>query len=133
VKTKLALLAVPMVAGFWAGSAPVLAVTPVYANTQVVGEHQNVRNLYRLRCGGCHGGDGEGTSNTMPKLAPALKGNPFIMNAPPGVIISVIRKGRNDRQRLYHDSPFANMPAFGAEMVPNADELVQFLKTDLQK
>lgn len=133
MKTKLALLAVPMVAGFWAASAPVLADQPIYANAQVAGEHQNVRNLFRLRCGGCHGGNGEGTSNTMPKLAPALKGNPFIINAPPAVIINVIRKGRNDRQRLYHDSPFANMPAFGAEMVPNVDELVQFLKTDLQK
>ena len=133
MKIKLSLLAVPMVAGFWAGSAPVLADQPVYANEQLPGEHQNVRNLFRLRCGGCHGGDGEGTSNTMPKLAPALKGNPFIINAPPVVIIQVIRKGRNNRQRLYHTSPFANMPAFGAELVPNVDELVQFLKTDLQK
>ena len=133
MKTKLALLAVPMVAGLWAGSAPVLADQPIYANAPVLGEHQNVRNLFRLRCGGCHGGDGEGTSNTMPKLAPALKGNPFIINAPAAVIISVIRKGRTGRRRLYHTSSFANMPAFGAEMVPNVDDLVAFLKTDLQK
>jgi mono/diheme cytochrome c family protein len=133
VKIKLALLAVPMVAGFWAGSAPVLADQPIYANAPVTGEHQNVRNLFRLRCGGCHGGDGEGTSNTMPKLAPALKGNPFVINAPAVVLVNVIRKGRIGRQRLYHDSPFANMPGFGAEMVPDVDALVQFLKTDLQK
>lgn len=133
MKIKLALLAVPMVAGFWASSAPVLADQPIYPSAPVVGEHQNVRNLFRLRCGACHGGDGEGTSNTMPKLAPALKGNPFVINAPPVVLVNLIRKGRIGRQRLYHDSPFANMPGFGAEMVPDADALVQFLKTDLQK
>jgi len=129
----LALLAVPMVAGFWAVSEPVLADQAVYPNAPVAGEHQNVRNLFRLRCGGCHGGDGEGTSNTMPKMAPALKGNPLVLNAPNVVLVNIIRKGRIGRQRLYHDSPFANMPGFGAEMVPNVDELVVFLKTDLQK
>jgi mono/diheme cytochrome c family protein len=133
VKIKLALLAVPMVAGFWAVSEPVLADQAVYPNAPVAGEHQNVRNLFRLRCGGCHGGDGEGTSNTMPKMAPALKGNPLVLNAPNVVLVNIIRKGRIGRQRLYHDSPFANMPGFGAEMVPNVDELVVFLKTDLQK
>lgn len=133
MKIKLALLAVPMVAGFWAGSAPVLAEQPIYPNAPVVGENQNVRNLFRLRCGGCHGGNGEGTSNTMPKLAPALKGNPLVINAPNVVLVNIIRKGRIGRQRLYHDSPFANMPGFGAEMVPDADALVNFLKTDLQK
>ena len=133
MKTKLALLAVPMVAGFWAVSEPVLADQAIYPNAPVTGEHQNVRNLFRLRCGGCHGGDGEGTSNTMPKMAPALKGNPLVLNAPNVVLVNIIRKGRIGRQRLYHDSPFANMPGFGAEMVPNVDELVVFLKTDLQK
>jgi mono/diheme cytochrome c family protein len=133
VKIKLALLAVPMVAGFWAVSEPVLADQAVYPNAPVAGEHQNVRNLFRLRCGGCHGGDGEGTSNTMPKMAPALKGNPLVLNAPNVVLVNIIRKGRIGRQRLYHDSPFANMPGFGVEMVPNVDELVVFLKTDLQK
>jgi mono/diheme cytochrome c family protein len=133
VKIKLALLAVPMVAGFWGASAPVLADQSIYPNAPVTGEHQNVRNLFRLRCGACHGGDGEGTSNTMPKLAPALKGNPLVLNAPNVVLVNIIRKGRIGRQRLYHDSPFANMPGFGAEMVPNVDELVVFLKTDLQK
>jgi mono/diheme cytochrome c family protein len=122
-----------MVAGFWAASAPVLADQPVYVNAPVAGENQNVRNLFRLRCAGCHGGNGEGTSNSMPKLAPALKGNPLVINAPNVVLVNIIRKGRIGRQRLYHDSPFANMPGFGAEMVPNVDELVVFLKTDLQK
>ncbi len=133
MKIKLALLAVPMVAGFWAVSEPVLADQAIYPNAPVTGEHQNVRNLFRLRCGGCHGGNGEGTSNTMPKMAPALKGNPLVLNAPNVVLVNIIRKGRIGRQRLYHDSPFANMPGFGAEMVPNVDELVVFLKTDLQK
>jgi len=44
----------------------------------------------------------------------------------------VIRKGRTGPQRLYHES-YPNMPAFGAEAVPDVDALVQFLKTDLQQ
>jgi hypothetical protein len=40
VKIKLALLAVPMVAGFWAVSEPVLADQAVYPNAPVAGEHQ---------------------------------------------------------------------------------------------
>ncbi|HZZ94837.1 MAG TPA: cytochrome c [Usitatibacter sp.] len=138
MKSKRGLFALGIFAAAMAGAvtayaqAPGWGTTPVFPSVPVVGEHQNLRNLYRLRCGVCHGGNGEGTNNDYPRLAPALKGNPFIQHAPSAAIIAVIRKGRTGPQRLYHES-YPNMPAFGAEAVPDADALVQFLKTDLQQ
>ena len=132
VKAKRGLFALGVFAAAMAGAVTAYAESPVWPASPVVGEHQNVRNLYRLRCGVCHGGNGEGTNNDYPRLAPALKGNPFVQHAPNAAVIAVVRKGRTGPQRLYHES-YPNMPAFGAEAVPDADALVQFLKTDLQK
>ncbi|HVO88052.1 MAG TPA: cytochrome c [Casimicrobiaceae bacterium] len=142
MKAKLRLLAIPLMAGFMGVSAPALSQTTApmssgwndgrYMQAQVPGANQNLRNLYRLRCATCHGENGEGSMRDYPRLAPALKGNPFIQNAPPDAIIRVIRLGREGPQRLYHES-FPNMPAFGAEAVPDADALVTFLKGDLQR
>jgi mono/diheme cytochrome c family protein len=98
----------------------------------VAGVNKNQENVYRLRCGACHGANGEGTDHEWPRLAPALKGNPFVKNAPAAALISVIRLGRNGRERLYKES-YPNMPAFGAEAVVDVEGLVQYLKTDLQK
>ena len=56
-----------------------------------------------------------------------------LLAAPPAAaIVRVIRLGRNGRERLYHES-YPNMPAFGSEAVFDADGLVNFLKTDLQR
>jgi mono/diheme cytochrome c family protein len=136
VKAKFGVLAVPILAAVMGASTAALAQSlserPMITNAPVVGDGQNMRNLYILRCGGCHGRAGEGTAWDWPKLGPALKGNPFIQNAPASAIIRVIRKGRNGRERLYHES-FPNMPAFGAEAVFDADGMVAFLKGDLQK
>ena len=85
---------------------------------------------YKMRCATCHGSKGEGT--VAPPLAPPLKGNPFVINAPAAVIVQLIRHGRINRQRLYNES-YANMPSFGPEEIPDPEALVQFLKTDLQK
>jgi mono/diheme cytochrome c family protein len=116
------------------GSAPAVAAeTSVFDQAPLPGANMNVRNLFRLRCATCHGPNGEGTAHVYPNMAPPLKGNPFVMNAPVAVLVGVIRKGREGRQRLYHDSPYSNMPPFGVEIVPDADELANFLKTDLQK
>jgi len=131
VKAKRGWFALAIFAAAMAGTYA-CAETSLWPSAPVVGEHQNVRNLYRLRCGVCHGGNGEGTNYDYPRLAPALKGNPFIQHAPAAAIIAVIRKGRTGPQRLYHES-YPNMPAFGAEQVPDVDALVQFLKTDLQQ
>ena len=133
MKAKAGLVAVGFLIGMgaMAGSAPVVA-EPIYKSAPVVGENQNVRNLFRLRCGSCHGPDGEGTDHDYPQLAPALKGNPFVQHSPPAALIQVIRKGRTGTQRLYHES-YPNMPAFGAEAVPDVDALVRFLQSDLQR
>lgn len=131
MKAKLRLITLGVFVGAMAGSTCALA-EPVFPTHPVVGEHQNFRNLYRLRCASCHGANGEGTDHEWPHLAPALKGNPFVQHAPPAAIIRVIRLGRNGRERLYHES-YPNMPAFGAEAVFDVDGLVHFLKTDLQQ
>jgi mono/diheme cytochrome c family protein len=104
----------------------------VFPTHPVAGAHENYRNLFRLRCSSCHGANGEGTDHEFPHTGPALKGNPFVQHAPAEAIIKVIRLGRNGRERLYHEA-YPNMPAFGAEAVFDADGLVNFLKTDLQR
>jgi mono/diheme cytochrome c family protein len=90
------------------------------------------RNRYLQVCASCHGMSGEGTRVEWPSVGPALKGNPFVKSAPNAAIAKVIRSGRNGRQRLYHDT-YPNMPAFGMEVVPDVDELIAYLKGDLQK
>lgn len=120
-----------MIAGLMATSAA-FAATELFPQAPVAGEHQQYRDLYRLRCATCHGANGQGTNDDYPRLAPALRGNPFVQHAPAAAIIQVIRKGRTGEQRLYHES-YPNMPAFGAQAVFDVDGLVQFLKTDLQK
>jgi mono/diheme cytochrome c family protein len=123
---------VGILVGALVGSTCALAATPLYPTAPMAGDKGQYRDLYRLRCASCHGANGEGTFNDMPKTGPALKGNPFVQHAPSAAIIQVIRKGRTGEQRLYHET-FPNMPAFGAEAVFDVDGLVQFLKTDLQK
>jgi mono/diheme cytochrome c family protein len=135
VKAKSGLMAIGILVGAVAASVGPAAVagTPVYEQQKpVVGEHQNFRNLYRLRCGTCHGAEGEGTATDYPRLAPALRGNPFVQHAPAAAVIQVIRHGRSGQERLYPES-VPNMPAFGAEAVFDVDGLVNFLKTDLQR
>ena len=129
---RTALAAIALAASSMMGSTAVLADEGVYNTHPVTGASQMYRNLFRLRCSSCHGANGEGTNDEYPKLGPALKGNPFILNAPTVAIVNVIRLGRAGRQRLYHET-FPNMPAFGVEMVPDADGLADFLKNDLQK
>ena len=115
--------------------APAESMPPrdtLYPTAPLPGENMGPRNFYRLRCSTCHGVDGGGLAHEWPNTGPALKGNPFVMNAPASAIIRVIRKGRTGRQRLYHDT-YPNMPAFGIELVPHVEDLVAFLKGDLQK
>jgi hypothetical protein len=132
VKAKLRLIALGVSLGALAASAGAWAQQEVYPSHQVAGVNKNQENVYRLRCGAGHGANGEGTDHEWPRLAPALKGNPFVKNAPAAALISVIRLGRNGRERLYKES-YPNMPAFGAEAVVDVEGLVQYLKTDLQK
>jgi mono/diheme cytochrome c family protein len=85
---------------------------------------------YKMRCASCHGLKGEGT--VAPPLAPPLRGNAFVINAPVAVIVQLIRHGRINRQRLYNEG-YANMPSFGPEEIPDPEAIAQYLKTDLQK
>ena len=87
---------------------------------------------YQMRCASCHGSEGQGTRASMPPLAPALKGNPFIVNGSPAAIRTVIRKGRSGQKRLYNDT-YPNMPSYGPEAVPDVDALVAYLKGDMQR
>lgn len=90
-------------------------------------------DVYQLRCASCHGAEGLGPEEGgLPKLAPPLKGNAFVMNAPYEAIYMVIRKGRGGAARVYDDK-YPNMPAFGALMVPDVRALVEFLKGELQE
>lgn len=88
-------------------------------------------DYYQLRCADCHGSNGQGTEGLSPSLAPALRDNPLVMNAPSSVIVDIIRHGRSGQQRVYDKYP--NMPMFGPVMVPDAEGLVEYLKTDLQQ
>lgn len=85
--------------------------------------------VYEIRCSLCHGASGEGTK--APPLGPPLKGNAFVVNAPPAAIAQVIRKGRSGRERAY-DEAYPNMPAFSPVNVTDVDALIQYLKGDLQ-
>ena len=87
---------------------------------------------YQLRCATCHGSEGQGTKAQLPALAPALKGNPFVVNGSPAALRTVIRKGRAGQKRLYNDT-YPNMPSFGPEVVPDVDALVAYIKGDLQR
>ena len=55
---------------------------------------------YQMRCAACHGSEGQGTRASIPPLAPALKGNPFVVNGSPAALRTVVRKGRSGKKRL---------------------------------
>jgi mono/diheme cytochrome c family protein len=124
------LAAVPLLAGLLAWGAPALAEKALTNAPEATAS--DARNWYLLRCATCHGTNGEGTKKDWPQTGPALKGNPFVQNSPTSAIITVIRKGRNGRQRLYHDT-YPNMPAFGVEALPHVEDLVAYLKGPLQQ
>lgn len=112
-----------VVAATAAALAAVLAMNSAFAEWDAA-------DNYKLRCSTCHGSSGQGTA--APPLAPPLKGNPFVINAPAPVLVQLIRHGRVGRQRVYHEA-YANMPSFGPEAVPDPEALVQYLKTGLQQ
>jgi mono/diheme cytochrome c family protein len=131
VKAKFALAMLPLLAALFAFSAPAVGQSTLSVNAPDPGASP-ARNWFRMRCATCHGQNGEGTKNDWPQTGPALKGNPFIINAPEAAIIRVIRKGRSGKERLYHDT-YPNMPSFGIEALPDAEGVVAYLKGELQK
>lgn len=109
------------------GTALLGALVTLPAQAQI-----DAKEFYMLRCATCHGSEGQGTKHTVPALAPALKGNPFVVQGSPAAIRNVIRKGRSGSQRLYDDT-YPNMPSFGPEVVPDVAGLVAYLKGDMQR
>jgi mono/diheme cytochrome c family protein len=112
-----------------------LVASALFASAMIPATAQaayDAAGIYQLRCGSCHGTEGQGTKHVMPALGPALKGNPFVVNGSPAAIRNVIRKGRSGQKRLYNDT-YPNMPQFGPEMVSDVDALVGYLKGDFQK
>jgi cytochrome c len=108
-----------------------LGVIASLSSFQVVATEFDAAGYYTLRCATCHGLSGEGTRDKSPSLGPPLRGNPFVINAPAEMLMSVIRNGRGGQQRVYDDA-YPNMPAFDAGMVPDAMGLATYLKTVLQ-
>jgi mono/diheme cytochrome c family protein len=104
--------------------AAVFSCGPAYADVDSAA-------YYKLRCASCHGNRGEGTDHVAPSLGPALRGNALVKNAPAEVIAKIIRRGRSGKARIYN-SHYPNMPAFGAEMIPDVEGMVAFLKGPMQ-
>lgn len=100
--------------------------------SQAVASEVDAAGYYELRCATCHGTEGQGTLDKSPSLGPPLRGNPFVINAPVEMLISLIRHGRGGQQRVYDDA-YPNMPAFDAGLVPDAAGLANYLKTVLQE
>lgn len=78
-------------------------------------------------CAACHGDKGQGT----PGLAPALKGDAFVIKGKLADIENTIQNGRSGDQKKYKDIATA-MPAWH---LPAADlkAVVAYIRGDLQK
>ncbi|HET7649791.1 MAG TPA: c-type cytochrome [Gammaproteobacteria bacterium] len=83
-------------------------------------------DIFGSKCASCHGKDGQGT----PGLAPALKGDPFVINGKIKDIEETIQNGRSGDQKKYKDLPVA-MPAWH---LSDADlkAVVSYLRGGLQ-
>lgn len=101
---------------------PALALLCASANAEFDGAWR-----YHASCAGCHGADGEGWY----AFGPPLKGNAFVQNAPPPVLIELIQKGRNYGERSH--LAYIGMPAFQYIRGGEAEALVDYLKTGLQQ
>jgi mono/diheme cytochrome c family protein len=62
--------------------------------------------IFKKICSTCHGPEGEG----RPMMAPALKGNKFIIDGDDAAITEVIKKGRMGNAKKYKDIPVPMMP-----------------------
>lgn len=78
-------------------------------------------------CAACHGSKGQGT----PGLAPALKGDPFVIKGKLADIEDTIQNGRSGAKKKYKDIP-GDMPAWH---LADADlkAVVAYIRGDLQK
>lgn len=85
------------------------------------------KTVFDGTCAACHGAKGQGT----PGMAPALKGDPFVIKGSIADIESTIQDGRSGDKKKYKDIHM-DMPAWH---LPEADlkAVVAYLRGDLQK
>jgi len=104
--------------------ASMIAVTAVPFGTASAAD---AKQFFQSTCSFCHGANGEG----IPNLAPPLKGNKFITEGDVKAIAETITKGRSGAQKHYKElaSPMPPQSVSGKQL----DELITFLRTDLQK
>ena len=100
---------------------------PHHAAAQAASDAFDGQWRYEVSCSSCHGAEGNG----IYAFGPALKGDAFVMNAPPATIINVIQNGRYNRNKAYPD--YAGMPAFYYIRAGEAQALVEYLKGALQQ
>lgn len=101
-------------------AALTLAGTAAAADPKIV-------TFFKETCGVCHGESGEGT----PGLAPAFKGNKFIIEGSAADIAATITKGREGAAKKYKDLP-SPMPAQSMSDT-RLQGVIAYLKGDLQK
>jgi mono/diheme cytochrome c family protein len=82
---------------------------------------------YYALCAGCHGDSGEG----LYPFGPALKGNPFVQNAPLPALAQVIQEGRNYANRTH--LAYVGMPAYVYIRGGELEALVNYMKGEMQK
>jgi mono/diheme cytochrome c family protein len=83
--------------------------------------------FFNETCGTCHGEKGEG----MKGLAPALKGNKWVMESSAADVGSVITKGRAGDAKRHKDLPSPMPPNSMSES--RLKGVVDYVKGDLQK
>jgi mono/diheme cytochrome c family protein len=82
---------------------------------------------FQENCGTCHGEKGEG----MKGLAPAFKGNDFIIKGSEADIAATITKGRAGDQKKYKDLPSPMPPASMSDA--RLSGIIAYLKNEIQK
>ena len=85
------------------------------------------KTVFENTCAACHGAKGQGT----PGMAPALKGDHFVIKGSLAEIENTIQNGRSGDKKKYKDIHM-DMPAWH---LPEADikAVVAYLRGDLQK
>ena len=105
--------------------ASLLVVTAILFGASAYGA--DGAGLFRADCASCHGSKGQGT----PGLAPALKGDAYVVSGKREDVEDTIQNGRQGGQKKYKDIPMA-MPGWHL----SADDLkavVDYIRGDLQK
>lgn len=90
--------------------------------------HADGKAVYMANCVACHGDKGQGSP-----VGPVQKGNKFLTEGKDEDIKKVILEGRAGKAKKYPKIPGDMLPWKGKINDKDLDDLVKFLKTDLQK